>query len=169
MSCFKNFCPLLFLELFYFFSKCHFNIIKASDLKLLITCICMLNLVNSIRTNWVSVNKNYSGSMTRFYWLFTLPFAVVGLNSSRTLDSFIWGNYPAKLRDICCSTHVPICAWNNSGWGVIWGLPPPVRLESRHITLQCWFNIKSNQKVLLLIFLQILLANNSHNVQYLLY
>jgi hypothetical protein len=54
-----------------------------------------------------------------------------------TLDIFIW---------ICDSTQVPVCAWNNAQSG-IWGLPPPVKLESCHNGLHCvcatW---KPNQK-----------------------
>ena len=40
---------------------------------------------------------------------------------------------PFSLRNVGGSTHVSVCAWNNA-WRVTWGLPPPVKLESRHIT-----------------------------------
>jgi hypothetical protein len=50
-----------------------------------------------------------------------------------TLDSFMWGSYPASLRNVSGSTQVPIRAWNNARKGT-WGLPPPVRLERRDMT-----------------------------------
>jgi hypothetical protein len=50
-----------------------------------------------------------------------------------TLDSFMWGSYPASLRNVGCSTQVPVRVWNNARNGT-WGLPPPVKLERRHMT-----------------------------------
>jgi hypothetical protein len=50
-----------------------------------------------------------------------------------TLDSFMWGSYPASLRNVGGSTQVPVRAWNNARRGT-WGLPPPVKLERRDMT-----------------------------------
>jgi hypothetical protein len=44
-----------------------------------------------------------------------------------TLDSFMWGSYPASLRNVGGPTRV-LRVWNNARKG----LPPPVKLESRH-------------------------------------
>ena len=52
---------------------------------------------------------------------------------SGTLDSFMWGSYPAGLRNFGGCTQVPARAWNNAGRGT-WVLPPPVKLECHHIT-----------------------------------
>ena len=57
-----------------------------------------------------------------------------GFESQQGLDSFMWRSYPAILRNIGGSTQVPACAWNNAQRST-WGLPPPVKLESRHITV----------------------------------
>jgi hypothetical protein len=50
-----------------------------------------------------------------------------------TLDSFMWGSYPASLRNVGGSTQVPVRAWNNA-WKGTWGRPPPVKLECRDMT-----------------------------------
>ena len=54
-------------------------------------------------------------------WVWVLPGA---------LDSFMWRSYQASLWNIGGSTQVLACAWTNSRWV----LPPPVKLECRHIT-----------------------------------
>jgi hypothetical protein len=33
------------------------------------------------------------------------------------LDSFMWGSYPASLRNVGGSTQVPVSAWNNARKG----------------------------------------------------
>ena len=43
-----------------------------------------------------------------------------------TLESFIWGSYPASLQNVSGSTQVPFYACN-SVWRSSWGLPPPVK------------------------------------------
>jgi hypothetical protein len=48
-----------------------------------------------------------------------------------SLDSFMWESYPASLRNVCRSTQVPVRAWNARK--STWGLPPPVKLECRHM------------------------------------
>ena len=50
-----------------------------------------------------------------------------------TLDSFILGSYLVSLWNISESTQVLVCALNKA-WNGTWGLPPPVKLESPHIT-----------------------------------
>jgi hypothetical protein len=59
------------------------------------------------------------------------------------LNFFMLGSYPAGLLHVGGSTQVPICAWNNV-WNNTWGLPPPVKLESRNMTyiMLVWRNTK---------------------------
>jgi hypothetical protein len=62
------------------------------------------------------------------------------------LDFFIWGSYPASLRNVSGSTWVPISAWNNARKGT-WGRPPPVKLERRNMTytVSLWHKTQSNK------------------------
>ena len=64
----------------------------------------------------------------------------------RTLDSFLWGSYPAtcSLLNISGSTRVPAHAWNNAQ-SVTWGFPQLAELE-HHQPLQHWCDIKLNKK-----------------------
>jgi hypothetical protein len=66
------------------------------------------------------------------------------------LDSFMWGSYPAILQNENGSTQVPVRAWNNAQKS-IWGLPPPVKLECRHMTYTvlvcCKTLLNSNWKI----------------------
>jgi hypothetical protein len=62
-----------------------------------------------------------------------VPLTAGGSIPTGTLDSFMWGSYPASLRNVGGSTQVPIRAWNNARWGTR-GLPPPVKLERRDMT-----------------------------------
>jgi hypothetical protein len=66
---------------------------------------------------------------------------------SGTLDSFMWGSYPASLRNVGGSTRVPVHAWNNARKGV-WGLPPQVKLERRHMTstMSVWRKTQLNKQ-----------------------
>jgi hypothetical protein len=54
-----------------------------------------------------------------------------GFESYLRLDSFLWGNYLARLQIKGGSTQVP--AWNNARKGA-WGHPPPIKLVIVHIT-----------------------------------
>ena len=57
-----------------------------------------------------------------------LPLTAVDLNPAR-------GFGQCHARKLWCgSTKVPACAWNNAQRGT-WGLPPPGKLESRHIAI----------------------------------
>jgi hypothetical protein len=58
-----------------------------------------------------------------------------------TMDSFMWGSYPASVRNVVASTQVPVPAWNNARKGT-WGLPPPVKLECRRM---CRCDVKPKQ------------------------
>jgi hypothetical protein len=64
-----------------------------------------------------------------------------------TLDSLMWWGYLASLRDVGVSTQVPVHAWNNARKGT-WGLPPPVKLERRHMayTVLVWRKTQSNKQ-----------------------
>jgi hypothetical protein len=62
-----------------------------------------------------------------------LPLTAVGSNLDGDFVFFMWGSYPAYLRNVGGSTQVPVHAWNNARKGT-WGLPPPVKLEHRHMT-----------------------------------
>jgi hypothetical protein len=63
-----------------------------------------------------------------------------------TLDSFMWGSYPASLRNVGGSTQVPVRAWNNARKGT-WGPPPPVKLERRDMTctVSMWRKTQNKQ------------------------
>ena len=69
-----------------------------------------------------------------------------------TLDFFMWGSYPANLWNVCGSSHV----WNTV-WRGIWGFPPPVKLESRHITctVLVWNKTQPNKKSIYIIMLNL--------------
>jgi hypothetical protein len=64
-----------------------------------------------------------------------------------TSDSFMWGSYPASLRNVGGSTQVPVRAWNNAREGT-WGLPPPVKLERSDMTytVSMWRKIQNKKK-----------------------
>jgi hypothetical protein len=64
-----------------------------------------------------------------------------------TLDSFMWGSYPASLRNVGGSTQVPVRAWNKARTGT-WGLPPPVKLERRDMTntVSMWRKTQDKKK-----------------------
>jgi hypothetical protein len=63
-----------------------------------------------------------------------------------TLDSFMWGSYPASLRNVGGSTQVPVCAWNNPRKDT-WDIPPPVKLERRDMTytVSMWRKTQNKQ------------------------
>jgi hypothetical protein len=61
-----------------------------------------------------------------------------------TLDSFMWGSYPASLWTVGYSTQVPVRAWNKA-WKGTWSLPPPIKLERRHMTCTVLVWRKPNQ------------------------
>jgi Flp pilus assembly protein TadB len=67
------------------------------------------------------------------------------------LDSFMWGSYPASLRNVAGSTRVPVGAWNNAQRGT-WGLPLPVKLERRDMTytVLMWRNTQNKTNKILL-------------------
>ena len=60
-----------------------------------------------------------------------------------TLNSFMWGSFPASLRNVDCSIQV-------SARTGIWGLPPPEMLESRYITFTGLVRWKSQPKKIML-------------------
>jgi hypothetical protein len=62
-----------------------------------------------------------------------LPLTSVGSNPDRNFDSFMWGSYPACLRNVGGSTQIPVRAWNNARKDT-WGLPPTVKLERCDMT-----------------------------------
>jgi hypothetical protein len=70
------------------------------------------------------------------------------------LDSFMWGSYPASLRNVGGSTRVPVRAWSNAQKRT-WGLPPPVKLERRQMTytVSVWRKTQSNKCFDILYFL----------------
>ena len=55
-------------------------------------------------------------------------------------NSFMWRSYPASLGNV-----EPACAWNNARRGS-WGLPPPVKLESHHMTFTMLMQRKIQQR-----------------------
>ena len=57
----------------------------------------------------------------------------------------MWGSYPASLWNVDGSTQVPACAWNDAPRGN-WGLPSPVKLESRYITFTVLVQPKTQPK-----------------------
>ena len=72
-----------------------------------------------------NIRRGVRGRLVKTCWLrITYPFTAVGSKSrQRLLDSFMWGSYPASLRNVGVSTQVLVRAWNNSLRGT-WGLPP---------------------------------------------
>ena len=62
-----------------------------------------------------------------------------------TLDSFMWGSYLAWFWNISGSTQVQACAWNTA-WSGLWGLPPPVKLDSHHISFTVFVWRKTQPK-----------------------
>jgi hypothetical protein len=71
----------------------------------------------------------------------------VGSNPDRDFGFFMWGSYPASLRNVGGSTQVPVRAWNNA-WKGTWGLPPPVKLERPQMTytVSMWRKTQSNKQ-----------------------
>ena len=61
-----------------------------------------------------------------------------------TLDSFMWGSYPASLQNFGGSSQLPACACINTRRDT-WGLPPSVKWESLKKSLQHCCSIKLNQ------------------------
>jgi hypothetical protein len=45
----------------------------------------------------------------------------------------MWESYPSSLRNVGGSTQVPVRALKDAQKGT-WGLPPPLKLERRHMT-----------------------------------
>jgi hypothetical protein len=86
----------------------------------------------------------YILNLTRFYR--TSPSPLWVRIPTGTLDSFMWGSYPASLRNVGGSTQVPVRAWNNARKGT-WGLPPPVKLERRDMTytVSMWRKTQNKQ------------------------
>ena len=84
-------------------------------------------------------------SLNYILWSITCPSPSWVRIMLGSLDSFMWGNYPATLQNVGGSTQVLARAWNNARRGT-WGLPPRWKLESRHITftvlVQRWPLIK---------------------------
>jgi hypothetical protein len=58
-----------------------------------------------------------------------LPLTAVASNAEGTLDSLMWGSYPASIRYIGGSIQVPDRVWYNARESTR-GLPPPVKWES---------------------------------------
>jgi hypothetical protein len=60
----------------------------------------------------------------------------------------MWGSYLASLRNVGCSTQVPVCALNNARKGT-WGLPPLVKLERRDMTytVSMWRKTQNKQNL----------------------
>ena len=75
----------------------------------------------------------------------TCPSSVWVWIPSGTLESFMWGSYPASLWNVGGTTQVPACAWNNARRGT-WSLPPQEKLESRHITFAVLVQHKTPKK-----------------------
>ena len=74
---------------------------------------------------------------------------------SRSIDFHVWTFFYFMWID--SSTQVPARAWNNVRRGT-WGLPPTVKLESRHITFTVSVRPKTQQKNI--IYTQYLLHND---------
>jgi hypothetical protein len=69
-------------------------------------------------------------------WYIEISYSYYILNYTinfRIAFKLVWGSYPASLRNVGGSTQAPVRAWNNARKGT-WGLPQPVKLESRHMT-----------------------------------
>jgi hypothetical protein len=100
--------------------------------------------------------------------LFALPDLV--LIPTRTLDSLMWGSYPASLRNVVGSTQVPVPAWNNARKGT-WRFSPPVKLKRRHMTntVSVWRKTQSNKQTCSGAYntTKLYFNINNHNVSYL--
>jgi hypothetical protein len=99
--------------------------------------ICIYNMICIHISKEASVAE-WLRSLTSNY----LPLTAVG--STETLESFLWGSYPASLRIVGGSIQVPVRAWNNARKGT-WGLPPPVKLEPMTYTVSLWRKTKNKQ------------------------
>jgi hypothetical protein len=101
------------------------------------TCRCnveQLSTSNTMKWNWLnSIFHNFIKLFiqTCYYCHRCLPYLILTLTG--TLDSFMWGKYPANLWKVGCSTLVPVCAWIIVQKG-IWGLPLLVKLECHSFT-----------------------------------
>jgi hypothetical protein len=87
------------------------------------------------------IQSSWGASMAE--WLKTTFLSLLWVRIlTGTFDSFMWGSYPAG------STWVPVRAWNNV-WKAAWDLPPPVKLEDRHMTytLPVWRKTQSNKQI----------------------
>ena len=94
----------------------------------------------------ISICGGVHGRVVRVVDLESLVPHHCGFESQQGLDSFMWGSHPASLRNVGGSTQVPTCAWNNAQRGT-WGLPPPVKMESCHITFTVLVWRKSQMKI----------------------
>jgi hypothetical protein len=86
---------------------------------------------------WISVCVGGAGLsctgqvVNQVCWLQTTgPSQLWIWNLTRTF--FLWG-ISIHVAYVCGSTRVPICSWNNAMKGT-WGLHPPVKLKSHHMT-----------------------------------
>jgi hypothetical protein len=63
-----------------------------------------------------------------------------------TWDSFMWGSYPASLRNVAGSTRVPVRVWYNARKGT-WGLSLTVKQERRDMTytVSMWRKTQNKQ------------------------
>jgi hypothetical protein len=69
---------------------------------------------------------------------------------TRTLNYFMWGSYPASLRNVGGSTQVPVHAWNNARKGT-WGLSPSkLKRRDKPILFRC--DVKPNKNTYVYIF-----------------
>jgi hypothetical protein len=106
--------------------------------RLICIVVCLLVFIycewkhENLRYIWcILLNIRYYISMNCIQT--TCPSPLWARIPTGTLDSFMWGSYPASLRNVGVSTQVPVRAWNNARKGT-WGLPPPVKLEHRDMT-----------------------------------
>ena len=82
------------------------------------------------------------------YYNYLLLITAVGSNPTRAFRFFMRGDYPASLRNVGGSIHrcqLGSEIINNSRRST-WGRPPPVRLESHHITFTVLLRRKPEPK-----------------------
>ena len=90
---------------------------------------CLVKIKVIIRFDWIP------DRLVRIVDLESLAAHRLGFESRKGLrilscESAI---YAASLQNVGGSTQVSVHAWNNA-WRGVWGLPPPVKMETRHIT-----------------------------------
>jgi hypothetical protein len=107
--------------------------------------LCLFSRYTHGTLNHFILSKSIHGASVaewlRSLTLNNLPLTAVGSNPERDFWFFMWGSYPASVRNVGGSSQVPVRTWNNSRKGT-WSFPPNVAKWP----ILCFCDVKPNKK-----------------------